>query len=398
DLHTDSNNPPYLNGALTFNGTSDYINLGNIIGTGAYTKAAWIRRDDSETYNNIISSGDPQSHAFYAPTNTQFKLTAWHAPYSAQYIAQDPNGLAPNVWYFVAVTYDPNVDSGTLVLYKDGDKVDDVNHVPTLVSSPNTYIGRFTDGTNGYWMKGAIDNAMVFNRALTEEEIASLYNKGKGTEELSTAGGQCQVSYTANGWHFDVNENFEVKVDYHYSGISASSGWIGLNVGDDSNSVSISVGSDGNQPYFYYEAVVEGDVVSEREPRASNDGTLYVSFDSTLKEFYLSHTGFGSEYAYTAWTDPNPTQSQWSQPAYVIVGGGSSGATINPGEAYIDNFEMAKAGLMNWPPATDLDENGYIELYDLSVICENWLENGPGDIDNNGYVDFVDLAELGLAW
>ena len=50
-----------------------------------------------------------------------------------------------------------------------------------------------------------------------------------------------------------------------------------------------------SQSYFYYEAVVDGSVVFEREPRTSNDGTLYISYDSALKKFYLSHTGFGSE-------------------------------------------------------------------------------------------------------
>jgi hypothetical protein len=59
---------------------------------------------------------------------------------------------------------------------------------------------------------------------------------------------------------------------------------------------------------------------------------------------------------------------------------------------------MAKAGLIGWPPATDMDRNGYIEIYDLATLCEEWLESGPADFDNSGKVDFLDLAELGLAW
>ena len=55
--------------------------------------------------------------------------------------------------------------------------------------------------------------------------------------------------------------------------------------------------------YFYYEAVVDGSVVSEQESRTSNDGTLYMSYDSASRRFYLSHTGFGSENAY-AWQAP----------------------------------------------------------------------------------------------
>ncbi|MBN2020090.1 MAG: hypothetical protein JW749_07690, partial [Sedimentisphaerales bacterium] len=251
--------------------------------------------------------------------------------------------------------------------------------------------------SNGYWMKGAIDNAMVFDRALTADEIAVLYNQGNGTEDLS-GGGQYDASYAANGWSFDVNEDFEVKVDFYYSGLSAAEGWTGITIGDDVNYVSIYAGSNGSQPYFYYEAVVDESYVSAQEPRAINDGTLYVSFNSTAKEFYLSHTGFGSEYAYTAWLDPNPTQGEWSEPVKASIGGGSSGAALVSGEACLDNFNRTSGVLLNWPPPTDLDINGYIEINDLAMMCENWLKDAPGDFDNSGLVDLFDLAELGLAW
>ena len=85
-------------------------------------------------------------------------------------------------------------------------------------------------------------------------------------------------------------------------------------------------------------------------------------------------------------------------PVDVSLGGGSAGAALGAGEAYMDNFEMARAGLLGWPVVTDIDNNGYIEIYDLAIMCENWLDSGKGDIDNNGIVDFRDFAEFGLAW
>jgi len=278
-----------------------------------------------------------------------------------------------------------------MILYKNGVEVNEANNVPAPAAATSTYVGRF--GTS-YYFKGAIDNAMVFNRALTAEEIATLYNAGNGTETLSDSH---QASYTANGWKFDVAYDFQVKVDFHYSDLSVAEGWIGMNVGDDANYVSISSGSDGGARYFYYEAEVDGSVVSEREPRTSDDGTLYITYDSAAKKFYLSHTGYGSENAYV-WTAPNPTTGQWGVPVNASVGGGSSGAALGSGEAYLDDFKVSAAELLNWPPPTDLDQNGYIELSDLEIMCENWLENGLGDIDNNGKVDLTDFAELGLAW
>jgi len=113
--------------------------------------------------------------------------------------------------------------------------------------------------------------------------------------------------------------------------------------------------------------------------------------------FYLSHTGFGSGNAYV-WQASNPTQGQWSLPVYASIGGSSSGAVLDTGDASLDNFETATEVLLGWPPATDLDTNGYIEIYDLEILCDNWLGTGTCDFDSSGSVDFKDFAELGLAW
>ncbi|MBN2020011.1 MAG: hypothetical protein JW749_07290 [Sedimentisphaerales bacterium] len=243
--------------------------------------------------------------------------------------------------------------------------------------------------------------AAVWYDALTDFPRDSLDETDQRLE-LRTQGGLLSslVFYTSNGWRLGVAGNFAIKIDFHYGSISEEESWIGLNVGDDANYVLISAGSDGGQPYFYYEAVVDGIATSAQEPRAINDGTLYVSFNSTMNEFYLSHTGFGSTNAYAPWTapNPNPTQGQWLESVKVSIGGGSSGTILGPGEAYLDNFEVAEAILLDWPPATDFDRNGYIELYDLSVICENWLKSGLGDIDSSGQIDLFDLIELASAW
>jgi hypothetical protein len=217
--------------------------------------------------------------------------------------------------------------------------------------------------------------------------------------ELRTSGSisDFEAFYTSNCWSLDTSEDLAIKVDFHYISVSESNGWIGISVGDDANYVSISSGSDSNSSYFYYEAFVDVNMVSEKEPRTSNDGTLYISYDSAARKFYLSHTGFGSENAYV-WQAPNPTQGHWALPVYVSVGGGSSGVTISPDEAYLDNFEMDKVGLLCWPPVNDLDGDGYIDLNDLEILCDNWLGSGQGDINNSGNVDFFDLDELVLAW
>ena len=171
-----------INGALSFDGTDDFIDIGSVIGTGAYTKVAWTKRADGDVYNNIISSSSTSitaSHAFFAPYYWSFKLSSGHdGSYNA---VQDSIGLEVDRWYHVAVTYDPDVDSGKMVLYKDGVEVDSATGVPANTVIASTYIGSFS--SVGHF-KGSMDNVMIFDKALTLNEIETLYNSGSGTEEI----------------------------------------------------------------------------------------------------------------------------------------------------------------------------------------------------------------------
>jgi len=216
---------------------------------------------------------------------------------------------------------------------------------------------------------------------------------------IRSIGGSNSALYSANGWKFDTSKDFEVKVDFHYSDTNNNEGWVEMSLQhSEDNHVSLSAGFDGNEAYFYYEKAVDGNVIYEQVTRTSDDGTLYISYDAGLDELYLSSTGYGSSNTWKVIT--GLLAGQWSSEALSIaIGGGSDLAILEQGEAYLDNFEFSKiSSLLGWSPATDLDGNGFIELYDLEILCENWLGTDEGDINNNGIVDFYDFAEFSLAW
>ncbi|MBA7630952.1 hypothetical protein ES703_38479 [subsurface metagenome] len=400
DLHTDSGDPPDLNGALAFNGSSDYIAtpMTNFpAGAAARSASLWIQWDGSSGYRVIFGYGDNASGAklFGAFLDSSGNLYFWNDYQNAANNYDTGIDIASGEWTHIVLTYD-----GTNVkAYKNAAWVDTTARALDTVLEASA-IGR-NAWSGSFYFAGSIDNVMIFDKALSQEEISYLYNNGDGTETIPAGGGSGSAYYVANGWDFDVAEDFEVKVDFHYSDTSSGDGWVEMALENtEDNYVSLSAGFDGSEAYFYYEKVVDGSVVNGQVSRASDDGTLYISYDANSDELYLSSTGYGSGNAWQIIT--GLLAGQWSsEPVNVAIGGGSELAGLEQGEAYLDNFEVTAATLFGWPPATDIDDSGFIDWGDIGEMSAYWLATGsgiPADVDNDGIVNFVDFAEVGLAW
>lgn len=160
-------------GAFEFNGSDNaWINAGAIMPTGAYTKTAWVNRKGSGN-NNIISGNS--SHAFWVPDDWGYKLAAGHND-NWDYV-KDSVALALDTWYFVAVTYDPNVNSGEMILYKNGEEVDSATGVPLQDPAGNSILIGAYKTSNSF--TGTIDDVSVYDHALTPDQFLSLHNNGQ---------------------------------------------------------------------------------------------------------------------------------------------------------------------------------------------------------------------------
>ena len=173
---------------LSFDGVDNYVNVGDMLSQGAYTKAAWVQSNITESGSYNIISGNT-GHALWALNSV---LSAGHnGTYNS---VQDTEALAAGVWYFVAVTYDST--SGTMTLYKNGIQVDDATGIAVPDESTTTYIGRFSAGN--FWA-GSIDEAAIWNEALSAAEIGALYNSGEGLD-ASTDSGDYTSSVSLQGY------------------------------------------------------------------------------------------------------------------------------------------------------------------------------------------------------
>lgn len=93
---------------------------------------------------------------------------------------------------------------------------------------------------------------------------------------------------------------------------------------------------------------------------------------------------------------------KWRDAVQLFIGGGSNGASLIEGQAYLDDFKVTQAQLIGWPPASDIYADGFIDYMDLEVMCENWLagfaEERFVDFTLDGRIDFKDFAELARFW
>lgn len=185
--------------------------------------------------------------------------------------------------------------------------------------------------------------------------------------------------YISNRWLLDTTKDFRLKVDFHYGRESWEDGWVMLfltpsitDAGD--RHVAIRAGCDEYSPYFWYDAVDGAWIDEGWGVRDSNDGTLYISYNSLTDRLYLSYTGYGRTNSWIIMSDL--LQDRWEgKPVYVGVGGGSVYARLDSGDAYLDNFVV---------------DEGVVEVPVSDHVFGIWIDQGwnYGDPYNSGDLEY----------
>jgi len=182
------NGPGYTLGkvgqAFSLGGNDDYVQVSSPVGlpTGnsARTMMLWFKTPSSwgDSFQVVIQYGGNNSgekFGLYVPEYWARTLSFWGE-------ASDFPGSTPlqlDTWYQGAVTY----DGSTVRLYLNGQlETSQVMSLNTQINSNGFIIGgaaRPPDQITSQW-NGLVDEAAIFNRALSAEEIAAVYNAGSG--------------------------------------------------------------------------------------------------------------------------------------------------------------------------------------------------------------------------
>ncbi|MFK8014013.1 MAG: cadherin-like domain-containing protein [Gammaproteobacteria bacterium] len=156
---------------LTLDGDGDYVQIDGLFGEPQnVTLAAWINTDSVDSLGGGVISlgGEP---ALYL--NSAGQMEAYYNSGAAHFIT-DSDSVLGTGWRHVAMTVDTLSD--VMTLYIDGVAVGTVTAPDSIeyVPASTTYIGRDGRGTSDWDFNGQIDDARVFDRALTADEIAAI--------------------------------------------------------------------------------------------------------------------------------------------------------------------------------------------------------------------------------
>ncbi len=182
--------PGLIGGALSFDGTDDFVELGNILNfdsTTPYTISAWTNRQSTGTDDTIISRTDYTDSTlqrgywfgFIASGNLNFTLNSDNS--TGDQIRVDSTTLfGAGTPHHVALSYDGSLSASGVKMYVDG--VEDAttltndNLSGTTLNSAPTRLGGSVD-TSGmplaslYNFDGVLDDVAVYSRVLTLPEV-----------------------------------------------------------------------------------------------------------------------------------------------------------------------------------------------------------------------------------
>lgn len=164
-------------GGLSFSGNGVADTGASLVDTaGSYSVSAWAKLDEAGGAFQTVVSQDTGSHSgFFLQYSGQDQR--WAMSFVGLR-ALSPEKPEPGRWYHLTGVRD--AQAGTLELFVDGKQVDSKNACSAGESSGNTVIGRGQyGGQNVDFLRGDVDDVRIYDRALSDAEIAELASAGE---------------------------------------------------------------------------------------------------------------------------------------------------------------------------------------------------------------------------
>lgn len=174
------------NGTLTFDGTNDYISAINPtlfdITTSSFSVGCWVKL-------NTLPGSNPRLIAFMQDANNVFQLGTYGGGgvnvYDYFWFELKSNGVGygsgwgtikyiPNKWYYLVGTFDNELNIS--YTYIDGVRYTGYGIGGGNPNVANTLMICTNNTTSPTPINGNVSNVMIYNKALTQQEITQNYN------------------------------------------------------------------------------------------------------------------------------------------------------------------------------------------------------------------------------
>ena len=184
NIGTLTNGPTYSSvngGAIVFDGSNDYVNVGNL---GSFysqgTISFWMNSSSVVNYKNPFSThylGGNVGIRFEQNTTTSFIVSIGNDSASqAVYDYLPGSNITANTWYNVVLVW--NTSTNNVVGYLNGTEKFNSTHTVWPTTLPSISIGSGFD-VNRYFA-GSIPQVSIYNKALSAIEVTQNYNALKG--------------------------------------------------------------------------------------------------------------------------------------------------------------------------------------------------------------------------
>ena len=176
-------------------------------GYASVTMEAWIYKKANADWMRLFCWNDGTNiHQMGFPSSSN-KLAVWRKIGAGDITTVSDTDVFPlNVWKHVVFVD----DAGTLSIYIDG--VKQTTETPTEFAVPTTqklFIGTWLDGGTTEWFNGTIDEARIYNTAISEDRIRGRYlgaisaHKNAGNNLVMHLGPATMTTSVSglSGWH-----------------------------------------------------------------------------------------------------------------------------------------------------------------------------------------------------
>lgn len=171
--------------SLNFDGLNDYVTVADddTLDLNQLTITGWITTSDDVTNNRFIlskwaESPNHKSYAVYIGAGQANFLTSNDGDLNGDTLSG--GAIAINTLYHIAVTFDGN----TKKIFINGSESNSGLWANTIYSGTSpVIIGNRNTSTTNYF-KGIIDEVLIYNRALTPEEIKALSQRRKYSADV----------------------------------------------------------------------------------------------------------------------------------------------------------------------------------------------------------------------